>query len=221
MRSGSTLLKSLLANAPDVSDLNEVNFQSYSGRNPRLDQMWGLAPQRILVLKRPAWYHETRRYPRLPGLANRRVILLVRDVYPTVESLRRMSLGWLAGKSRPLVDRWLAKSYWRPVSQRLLELSRRSPEEMRLVRYEDLVARPQEITLDLFRFIGSVQSVGVDSYSVPAGGGWRWGADDNSAKLRSLQVQPPKPAAITNPRLAGWIEREPSLQQLRSELGYG
>lgn len=220
MRSGSTLLKALLAYAPDVSDLNEVNFQKYAGTNPRLDQMWGLAPQRILVLKRPAWYHETRRYPRLPGLANRRVILLVRDVYPTVESLRRMSLGWLAGKERPRFDRWLAKAYWKPVTERLLALSRQAPDQMRLVRYEDLVARPQEKTLELFRFIGSVQSVGTDTYSEPARGGWRWGIDDNSPKIRSLRVQAPKPAAITNPQLGEWIEQDQALQQLRRELGY-
>jgi hypothetical protein len=220
MRSGSTLLKALLAFAPDVSDLNEVNFQKYAGANPRLDQMWELAPQRILVLKRPAWYHETKTYPRLPGLANRRVILLVRDVYPTVESLRRMSLGWLAGASRQRLDRWLAQAYWKPVTERLLALSRQSPEQMRLVRYEDLVERPQQKTLELFRFIGSVQSVGTDTYSVPARGRWRWGIDDNSPKIRSLRVQPPKSGAITNPQFAEWIEQDPALQKLRGELGY-
>lgn len=220
MRSGSTLLKALLAFAPDVSDLNEVNFQKFAGHNPRLDRMWGLAPQRILALKRPAWYHETGCYPRLPGIADRRVILLVRDAYPTVESLRRMTLGPLAGRARPLLDSWLAKSYWRRVNERLLALSRKAPQETRLVRYEDLAARPQEVTLDLFRFIGSVQSVGTDTYSAPARRGWRWGIDDNSPKLRSLKVQSPQAGPITNPQLVDLIEQDPTLAKLRRELGY-
>ena len=221
MRSGSTLLNSLLAYAPDVSGLNEVNFQKYAGRNPKLDEMWGLAPQRILVLKHPAWFHETARYPRLPGIANRRVIVLVRDVYPTVESLRRMILGHFARQSRPQFDRWLAKSYWQPVTRRLLELHQKSATDVRLVRYEDLIARPQALTLELFEFIGSVQSVGTDIYSVPNRRNWsRWRVGDNSPKLRSLRVQKPNPVPVTNPRLADLVETDPSLNTLRRELGY-
>jgi hypothetical protein len=221
MRSGSTLLKSLLAYAPDVSGLNEVNFQRYAGRYPKLDEMWGLAPQRILVLKHPAWFHERARYPRLPGIANRRVIVLVRDVYPTVESLRRMTLGRFAGPARPQLDRWLAKSYWQPVTRRLLELYQKSSADVRLVRYEDLIARPQELTRELFEFIGSVQSVGTDIYSVPNHRKWwRWRVGDNSPKLRSLRVQNLKPSLESNLRLAELIEADTSLTTLRRELGY-
>lgn len=221
MRSGSTLLKSLLAYAPDVSGLNEVNFQRYAGRNPKLDEMWGLAPQRILVLKHPAWFHERARYPRLPGIANRRVIVLVRDVYPTVESLRRMTLGCFARQSRPKFDRWLAKSYWLPVTRRLLDLHHKSPADVRLVRYEDLIARPQDLTLELFEFIGSVQSVGTDIYSVPNRRAWRpWRIGDRSPKIRSLRVQNPKPTPVTNQRLVELVEADPALSTLRRDLGY-
>jgi len=221
MRSGSTLLKSLLAYAPDVSGLNEVNFQRYAGRNPKLDEMWSLAPQRILVLKHPAWFHEASRYPRFPGIANRRVILLVRDVYPTVESLRRMTLGRFAGHARPQLDRWLAKSYWQPVTKRLLEIHEKSSSDVRLVRYEDLIARPKELTLELFKFIGSIQSVGTDIYSEPNHRKWwPWRVGDKSPKIRSLQVQKPKPVPVTNPRLAELIEADSSLTSLRRRLGY-
>ena len=141
-------------------------------------------------------------------------------VYDLVTQLRSQGFRPRLFKSRERLDRWLAQAYWKPVTERLLALSRQSPEQMRLVRYEDLVERPQEKTLELFRFIGSVQSVGTDTYSVPARGRWRWGIDDNSPKIRSLRVQPPKSGAITNPQFAEWIEQDPALQKLRGELGY-
>ncbi len=225
MRSGSTLLKALLASAPDVSDLPEVNFQRWSNAkfSKDLDQvsrLAQLAPERILVLKRPAWFQESKHYPRLPTVLGTKAILLVREPYDTVQSLRKMVFGFAESLLRPAVDRWLLKSYWQPVTCKLLELAAKPDERFCLVSYEALVAQPIPITQRLFEFIGSDQKTGLDTYQPPRGRRWRWGTDDNSEKIRSLQVKPPRPQThpTSNPRLWDWIESDPTIQSLVTQL---
>lgn len=219
MRSGSTLLKALLGEAPDISRLPEINFQKFNGTQ-RWDDVWALAPQPIVLLKKPAWYHEARWYPRLPQAPQRKVILLVRDVVPTVESLRRMTFGYAAAAAGPLVDRWLTIRYWLPVTRRLVQLQTELGMEARLVRYEDLVQRPVEVTRQLFEFLGSARVEGTDTYREPQSGRWRWGLDDNSHQIRSLRVQPSRPRAPASSRLERLIRQTPLIEELRRQLGY-
>jgi len=220
MRSGSTLLKALLQEAPDVSQLSEINFQKFSGDSSRHAAMWKLDPRPVLLLKRPAWYHEAKSYPRLPEVDGLRVIGLVRDCYETVQSLRKMSFSKAETLAGPLFDRWLAAGYWANVTGRLADLSERMPEQVRLVRYEDLVQRPVEVTAALFQFVGSERRTGTATYSQPESYRWRWGTDDNSPNIRSLTVQPPKQQPQTNRRLVSIIESDPEVIELRRRLGY-
>ncbi len=220
MRSGSTLLKALLQEAPDVSRLNEVDFQRFARPGARLEPMWALDSRPILLLKRPAWYHEADRYPRLPEAPSRRVIFLIRDCQPTVESLRRMSLGPLASLARPLVDGWLARQYWGRVTGNLVRLAESGSPGFCLVRYEDLLVAPVDVTARLFAFLGSRQGTGVASYQSPGGRGWRWGKDDNSPAIRSMTVQTPRTRTAGNSRLAGMVETDSRLAGLRQRLGY-
>jgi hypothetical protein len=220
MRSGSTLVKALLQEAPDVSQLSEINFQKYSRDVSSLERMWQLSPRRVLLLKRPAWYHEAKSYPRLPQVESLRLIALVRDCYDTVQSLRKMSFGFAAPAASPVTDRWMATRYWVNVTRRLLELSERMPDQVRVVRYEDLVQEPVGITSELFRFIGSARMAGTDSYSKPDSYRWRWGTDDNSPNIRSLTVQAPRPKPQTNQRLVSIIDSNAEIVELRKRLGY-
>ena len=66
MRSGSTLLKALLAEASDVSNLPEQNFQKFVSDAQAADKIAALDDNPIIVLKRPGWYNEIGSYPRLP-----------------------------------------------------------------------------------------------------------------------------------------------------------
>jgi hypothetical protein len=220
MRSGSTLLKALLQEAPDVSRLSEVDFQRFARPGVDPDLMWALDERPILLLKRPAWYHEAGRYPRLPKTPSRRVILLVRDCLPAVESLRKMSLGPLGGIAAPLVNGWLARRYWGRVTASLLRLAESGGPDFRLVRYEDLLAAPVDVTRRLFGFLGSRQEAGVASYQSPAGKGWRWGIDDNSPAIRSMTVQAPRPKPATESGLSRLVEGDSRLTELRRRLGY-
>lgn len=220
MRSGSTLLKALLAEAEDVSNLPEVNFQTLRDSRTAPARLAQLASEPLVVLKRPAWYHETRSYPRLPALDDFRALVLVRDAYDTVLSLRKMTFGRLSPWLGRLTNRWLAERYWATVNLRLRDTLESLAERATLVRYEDLVADPVSETARLFAFIGSRQTAGVDRYRKPASFAWRWGRDDGGEKITSLRVQPPRHPPQREPALLRAIAEAPQVQAVRQWLGY-
>ena len=220
MRSGSTLLKALLAQAPDISDLPETDFQRYADPAMRAE-LEGLSDERILLLKRPGWFNDIGRYPRLPDHPNLRAVALVRDTYAFGLSARKMAFrhvpflqqsGW--------GNRFLVERYWRGVNQRLLDLSRQKEVPTLLVRYEDVLADPIGQTAAMFTFLGSAQSEGVETYSPPEGYSWRWGKDDGGAVIKSLKVQPQRPINYTDRKLFAAIKNSEPTLKLRRELGY-
>lgn len=219
MRSGSTLLKALLAEAPDVSNLPEKDFQKFCGDSHAAQKLQALDDHPIIVLKRPGWYNEIGRYPRIPNVTGLKTVVLIRDVYATVESLRKMTFRQLAPWVGRLSDGWLARNYWAGITRSLIELHQDTNFETHLVRYEDLTANPIEETRKLFQFAGSSQSSGVDSYSQPDDFRWRWGSDDNSENIKSLKVQSRPPKAFSNRRLVQLMD-DPKIRELRNELGY-
>ena len=219
MRSGSTLLKALIAEADDVLNLPETNFQKQSVVDRILAQHESETPP-IKVLKKPCWYQETRTYPKLPNCDRLKVVALVRDVYDTVVSLRKMTFRFFAGIASPLVTSWLAKTYWSRVTQSLIELANDNSELVRLVRYEDLVANPIEETKALYQFVGSQRTAGTKSYSAPDGYKWRWGSDDGSPNIRSLEVQPPREKIRDEKRILRLMEQDDQIRTLRKKLGY-
>ena len=226
MRSGSTLLKALLAEAEDVSNLPEQNFQKFAAGDHAAksahtaEAIARLDEHPIIVLKRPGWYNEVKTYPRLPNVEGLKTIVLIRDCYDTVESLRKMTFRKLSGLVSRFTNGWLAKHYWAGMTRSLLERHDDPSHETLLVRYEDLTARPLEETARMFDFIGSAQKTGVDSYSKPEDFRWRWGSDDNSDNIKSLTVQarPAKPQ--TNIALVKMIETNEQIKQLRKRAGY-
>ena len=220
MRSGSTLLKALLAESEDVSNLPEQNFQKFVGDDQAAETIARLDEHPIIVLKRPGWYNETNSYPRIPSVEGLKTIVLIRDCYDTVESLRKMTFRRLSGLVSRFTNGWLAKHYWAGMTRSLLELHDDPTHETLLVRYEDLTARPLEETARMFDFIGSSQKMGVDSYSKPEDFRWRWGSDDNSDNIKSLTVQARTAKPQTHQALVELIESNEQINQLRKRAGY-
>jgi hypothetical protein len=219
MRAGSTLLKALLAEADDVSNLPEINFQRFQSHSRSWQQIARLHRNPIIVLKRPAWYHEVLSYPRLPAVESVRAIILVRDVYETIVSLRQMTFGKLATLMAPLVNSYLVQ-YWARVTERLGNLDDELGDNASVVRYEDLVMDPIETTRALFAFIGSRRAAGVESYREPKTFQWQWGQDDGGPKIRSLRVQPPKAHDYEDRALLEVILRSQRVQRVRAHLAY-
>lgn len=215
MRSGSTLLKALLATAEDISDLPETNFQQFRGEQAR-QRILELATSRIVVLKRPAWYHESKCYPRLPA-TEVKAILLVRDVYETVKSLQKMTFRKAHAWFSPLVNSWLV-GYWANVMEQLLQL--RGQANAKMIRYEDLTEQPIACTAELFAFLGSSRHEGADAYGKPEHYDWKWGKDDGGPNIKTLKVQPPKRHGYEDKKLLRTILKSDRTLQVRQQLGY-
>ena len=201
LRAGSTLLKALLAEADDVSNLPEVNFQRFRSPQSAWQQVTALHDSPIIVLKRPAWYHEVLSYPRLPAVDAVKAIILVRDVYETIVSLRQMTFGKLTTLMAPLVNGYLVH-YWARVTERLCDLREELGDRAYLIRYEDLVTNPQETTQTLFTFIGSHRTAGVEKYREPDNFQWQWGHDDGGPKDPVLTGATPRAPCLRRPSAA-------------------
>ena len=76
------------------------------------------------------------------------------------------------------------------------------------------------MTRELFQFIGSEQTEGVDTYAEPENRRWRWGSDDSSHAIRSLQVQSPRIVNQSNARLIRIIGETKKIAELRERLDY-
>jgi len=218
MRSGSTLLKALLAEAEDVSNLPEVDTWRYKrcNRYAAYHHVHRLAREPIVVLKRPGkpWI------PFPPSFLHMKVIVLCRDLASVASSVERMTASAREVFARPWT-REDSVEYWCEVYEDILRNERLWEHDVRLLRYEDLVADPKATTADLFAFLGSRRREGVDSYQRPREYDWRWGSDDGGDKIRSLAVQGSEKTEPGVPP-AGW-ERyyaSPRVESLRAKLGY-
>lgn len=218
MRSGSTLLNALLAEAPDVSQLPETRWDHYLKRRNRWDRRAeNLSRRRIVIFKSPPWLTSTARDTRIRSLPvgdHLKIILLARDAYPVVKSLEKI-LGDRHGNTERLIRYWCEAYESAAVA---LSLDSRY---VRLVRYEDLTADPTAVTGDLFRFIGSQQQEGVDRYSPPEKFEWRWGQSDASEKIKSLRVQAETESTKAHAELTARLARDERVANLRRVLGYG
>lgn len=218
MRSGSTLLKALMAAAPDISSLPETNFQKFQSTTAE-SEITSLCSERIVVLKRPAWFNETKRYPKLPNVPNLKRVILARDVHTTTASLRKMVFRKAESMAPRSLDNWLANKYWAPVYANLLDRFPDNGTTNFWIRYEDLVQEPIEWTGKLFRFLGSDRTEGVDSYPPPQGYDWKWGSDDGGDKIKSLTVLAPKiPQSSID--ILERVQSLPQVAAVRTQLGY-
>jgi hypothetical protein len=219
MRSGSTLLKALLGQAPDIPHLPEYNFQRYHRHPLRwYHHAARQSTQPILVFKQPAPVRECTIYPLLPNLAALPrtrffYLILVRDPAATIASLLKMHRDQQLLTDLTPAD-WLAywgATYtsilntldWRGVRPRQtnhaiktnppfdhnLDTARTLYPPIKIVWYEDIINDPIITTREVFAWLGSTQQKGVNTYTPPDGKGWRWGNDDAGDKIHSTTVQ--------------------------------
>ena len=221
MRSGSTLVKALLGSAPDIAHLPETNFRAVLRSPARQAALERAHPKGILLLKRPAWFNEAWTYPRVPRERPVRCVVLLRDAFPTVRSVARMLGGKRGEQWSGLAGlRLLTRLYWAPVTRRLLAFAEAGEHAVAVVRYEDILERPEEETLRLFHFLGSAQAEGVRRYGEPENARWKWGRDDGSPRIRTREVQPPRPLGEADLRRKAALDRLPGITELRRRAGF-
>lgn len=222
MRSGSTLLKALLAKGPDTSHLPEIPYHRYAiNRYFFYDRMYRLSPKKIIILKRPLGFGFGSRlsYPCLPPIPAC-VIVLVRSPLYAIQSMVKL-MNELPADSphrRSLTrDEWV--DYWCRTYEKTIQNRRLTVRNTRFLWYEDLLAEPTRITKELFAFIGSQQKEGVDTYERPQNYDWEFGRDDNSQKLSSLQVRKPTEMDKSiDQDLETYIHRSPKISAMLEKI---
>lgn len=188
MRSGSTLLKALLAEARDVSNLPEIRLRCYRsyGKYALYYNLSKLSRKRIIVIKFPAWIY-CLEYP-LIKINNARVIILFRDSCDIVMSIQNMfKITFPKNKNIKIKE---LVNYWCRVYENILDNKElMNNNKVVFLKYEDLLKDPKKITKRLFAFISSKQRWGVDSYKQPDNYKWEWKFDDAGDRIKSLRVQ--------------------------------
>ena len=215
-RSGSTLLKALLAEAPEASNLPEFNFYQYKNKYQLYANAYHLSKNKIILLKQPFFYaynEEISRW-RIPGLKNIRIIILIRDAYGVIKSVKKMP-------KKPLEEYNNCKfvNQWYLTYSRIIRKINNTNRQVQFVKYEDLLNDPISITKHLFSFIGSNKVEGVDSYKKPINFEWQWGADDGGKKIKSLTVIN-KMDDYDDKDLLKEICKSEKAEALRKKLGY-
>lgn len=210
MRSGSTLLKALLAQAPEIEQLSEQRFQLPQNFFTVYGRLASLSDQPIIVLKHPANFNDFRTYPILPQVPFK-MIILIRNPVDTILSIQTMQEK--RKDPKPLAD---ILDYWKTVHRSLLRLE--GPAYFRL-RYEDLIGQPEQKTKELFQFIGSSQREGVRSYQSPSRSAWEWGKDDGGEVIQKMAVQRVQRDYSEHQQVLDLVQQDSELQELIQAFG--
>ena len=219
MRSGSTLLKALLAEAHDVSNLPEIDFRQFLSHKYRLyNQAYYLSKKRIVVLKFPHPFLGARDKQFIQQTDRMKIIVLVRDVPGVVKSLEKMPKEAkfnFMGKKEYL-------NYWCDVYESILDSVRLMKRKIYFVRYEDLIKNPKAVTKEIFSFIGSEKQEGAETYHKPKNFEWGWGHDDGGEEIKKLRVLPDGDRIDeVDSELEAMIAGSSRVSYLREKFGYG
>jgi hypothetical protein len=213
IRSGSTLLKALLANSEDVSHIDEVNFQLKSrSRYISYSRVARLSERPILVLKWPAWFAEVATYPRLPKYPHQAILLYREPLATTLSIKRRMAT---APHYPSLTDEQLL-DYWCQVYENACSKLGPDTSQVMLVRYGDLVSDPVGCQHRLFSWIGTSRYEAKATYGTPESGDWAWQKDDAGSTIKSGVVRPASRAS--DPQLEELIARSARVSAIEATL---
>jgi hypothetical protein len=220
MRSGSTLLKALLAEADDISQLPEIAFSQYRSMPAykAYNLVCRLSEAPIIVLKRPVYYELTLPFP--PGFIRLRIIILIRNALDVAASLIRMTEQDQERYAEP----WTAEhaiAYWRDSYEKIISHPELTAHDTLFLKYEDLVTNPVEESLKAYRFLGSSRNSGTSHYRKPEHYEWSWGSDDGGDIIKSLQVDPSrKRASAPDQLLTNALRADSKACELMQRFGY-
>jgi len=180
MRTGSTLLKALLGSKKTVSHLPEINFQKKSKK-----QIYKLSDKKNIVLKKPAWMNEIFTYPKIKEYKNCKKIILFREPYNALLSLKKWIFKDSYNKIH-ILDNFFIHQYWCKVYKNIYEKTK-NDKNVFFVKYKQIINQPKKTTHKIFKFLNLKNTKGVNKYKKPKKG-WEKGKDDIGKKIKSLKV---------------------------------
>lgn len=203
IRSGSTLVKALLAEGGNVSHTPEINYPLEYGKpeSEVRESLGKLSTKEIIVCK---WTHEDGW--KIP-LENEKVIFLFRNVHSTLRSIYNVYEYRVdatsttprlnanpedkkppMGLSAMDLANWCTKK-WANTYKELIKGIDCKKNSVAFLSFDYLLAYPLIATTKLFSFIESENKEGVCSYSMPENGYvWEWGVDDGGSKIKQMSV---------------------------------
>lgn len=207
-RSGSTLLKALLANKSSISHLPEVSPEPYAAQKYTAQYYYfRLTREPVIVFKMPR-SPRAANYPFIgPGID--RYIFLFRNPVDTALSMLEtqrevVRLGKMPpfekmphGTNGEILEASL--HYWLE-TYRMMSAAAAANTEMQIkyICYEQLVENPAEIIRALLAFIGVDSSevrTTYDCYDEERG--WLWGRDDGGEMIKQKKVIARTPTPLT------------------------
>lgn len=183
MRSGSTLLKSLLQENLGITYYPELHILD-RGQNKYLtyEKIYQQRQNGYVIAKKPAPYEGFAAYPKVHTFKRQRFILLFRDPNEVLHSIKRMNED--AGVA---MDAETVQQYISQVFRQQLAFNQQHPKVSVLVLYEDLIQRPEEEMERLLAFIGYDTERVKTNYRANLNRG-PWGTDDISDTFNSGKV---------------------------------
>ena len=218
MRAGSTLLKALMGEAPDVSNMPETDYRTYySQKNGFDERIYKLSNKRILVMKFPFAFNDMGTVWPCPQGRNVKAIVLIRDAYNVVKSIET--------RSQVMQSAHMTKgdivNYWCECYESILKTLESGHVEAHIIRYEDLIKSPKRETKNVFQFIGSRKHAGVENYSKPKSFEWKWGLDDGGENIQKLTViKSLAEPALDDKELVEILSKSQRVHALRKKFGY-
>ncbi len=209
MRSGSTLLKAILATRAEVTNLPET---------PRhiIHSILSNVTQKIIVIKRPRGYFFDDDYPGFFVKDTEKGIIIVRNPYDTVISLHKMNIINHWKRIFDFNEHTLLQ-YWKNTYERLLKLSNKK--NILVTKYESLTKSPIEETSRIFRFVNTLDKSGTNVYNHPNKFNWKWGTDDGGELIKTLKVQY-STREFSNKKLIKLIRHDCLIQDILKRFGY-
>lgn len=180
-RSGSTLLKALLSEAPEIVHTNEKSLKPFGNKYATYYYNIKDSDSSIILFKRPGGFWNEKDYLNLPKNIQYKLILLIRHPVDTINSIMEMNTIL---KNDKTLDQSI--NMWSNIYSELLTI--KNVPNTKCITYENLIKNPVDVTQELFDFVGSKRKIGTSKYSVPISGDWRWGEDDGGEKIRKLEV---------------------------------
>lgn len=182
MRSGSTLLKSLLLENMNIPYYQEISVYNRGDKNLSYFNMFQKRNKGYVVAKQPAYFRNFQTYPNLHHFRDSLCILLFRHPDEIFQSLQNMMSD--IGKNRPDSE---YENYIHITFKNMLELHQNPQYQSQIVFYDNLTEKPKITLSNLLGFMNySYENIHTEYQKNLNSGGW--GRDDISEKFNSGKI---------------------------------
>jgi len=182
MRSGSTLLKSLLLENMDIPYYKEINVYNQGDKNLSYFKIFQKRNKGYVIAKKPASLKDFQTYPVVHPFRNSMYILLFRHPDEIFQSIQNMMSDLGRNEPAQKIDNYIHTTF-----KNMLNFHQNPQYNSRIVFYQDIVDKPEVVLGNLLQFINyAYESIHTEyQKNLNAKG---WGEDDISEQFNSGKI---------------------------------